>query len=56
MRHVRGPAEGRHSTKVFGDCITADHFVFDRHSDDVVLDDMINGLVMFDVAKGKRFA
>ena len=28
VRHVRGPAEGKHLTKVFGDCITADYFVF----------------------------
>ena len=45
-------AEGKHHTKVFGDCITADYFVFDRHSDDVVLADMIHGLVMLDVATG----
>ena len=52
VRHVRGPAEGKHSTKGFGDCITADYFVFDRQSDDFGLDDMINGLVMLDVATG----
>ena len=52
VRHVRGPAEGQHSTTVFGDCITADYFVFDRNSEDVGLDDMINGLVVLDAATG----
>ena len=52
VRHIRGPAEEKHSTKVFGDCITAGYVVFDRDSDDVGLDDMINGLVMLDVATG----
>ena len=37
---------------MFGDCITAVFFVFDRHSEDVGLDDMLNGLVMLDVATG----
>jgi hypothetical protein len=37
---------------VFGDCITADYFVFDRYSEDVGLDDMINGLIMLDIATG----
>ena len=52
VRHIRGPAEGKHLTKVFGDCITADYFVFDRYGEDVGLDDMINGLVMLDIATG----
>ena len=51
-RHTRGPAEGTHHATVCGDCITADYFVFDRHSEDVGLDDMLNGLVMLDVATG----
>ena len=52
VRHIRGPAEGKHSARVFGDCTTADYFVFDWHSEDVGLYDMINVLVMLDVAKG----
>ena len=52
VRHVRGPVEGKHSAKVFGDDITAKSCVFDRHSDDVGFDDMLNGLVMLDVATG----
>ena len=51
VRRVRGPADGKHSA-FFGDCITADYFVVDRHSEDVALDEMLNGLVMSDVAIG----
>ena len=51
-RHVIGSADGKHSAEVFGDCITADYFGFDRHSEDVGLDDMLNGLVMLDGATG----
>ena len=44
VRHARGPADGKRSAKVFGDCIAADDFVFYRHREDVGLDDMLNGL------------
>ena len=35
VRHARGPADGKHSAKVFGDCMTADYVVVYRHSEDV---------------------
>jgi hypothetical protein len=49
-RHLRGPMSGTHGAEQFGDCITADYFVFDRGSPDAGIENLHNGLVILDIA------
>ena len=49
-RHIRTPAGYMHNAEQFGDCITADFFVFDKHGPDLGIENMCNGLVVLDVA------
>ena len=49
-RHMRSAPGNFHNCEKFGDCITADYFTFDRHGPDLGIENMTNGLVIFDIA------
>ena len=49
---MRSDPSYMHKCTIFGDCITADYFWFDRKGPDGGLEGMYNGLVMLDVATG----